>query len=200
MTKVINKTSPKVLGLDVSTKTIGWSLFDIQTKELLELTHISPVPKPKVENKIEELILKGHIFRKKLEDYVGMGITNVVIEEPLLNSNNVYTVGTLMRFNTLVCKEVFDVLNIIPEFISTYNARKFAYPELTNKNEKGKEVLFGGYDKNVDKKNLIWELVAKKEPQINWHYSKNNKLKKENFDQTDAYTAVLGYMKMKNIW
>lgn len=105
-----------------------------------------------------------------------------------------------MRFNTLVCKEVFDVLNIIPEFISTYNARKFAYPELTNKNEKGKEVLFGGYDKNVDKKNLIWELVAKKEPQINWHYSKNNKLKKENFDQTDAYTAVLGYMKMKNIW
>jgi hypothetical protein len=43
-------------------------------------------------------------------------------------------------------------------------------------------------------------LVAKKEPQIVWHYSKNNKLKKENFDQTDAYTAVLGYMKMKNIW
>ena len=66
MTKTINKTSPKVLGLDVSTKTIGWSLFDIQTKELLELTHISPVPKPKVENKIEELILKGHIFGEKI--------------------------------------------------------------------------------------------------------------------------------------
>ena len=29
---------PKVLGLDVSTKTIGWALFDMQTKELLELT------------------------------------------------------------------------------------------------------------------------------------------------------------------
>ena len=59
--------SPKVLGLDVSTRTIGVALFDIQTKELLELTHISPVPKPKVENKIEELILKGRIFRKKLK-------------------------------------------------------------------------------------------------------------------------------------
>ena len=46
------KESPKVLGLDVSTKTIGWALFDIQTKQLLELTHISPVPKPKEENKI----------------------------------------------------------------------------------------------------------------------------------------------------
>jgi RNase H-fold protein (predicted Holliday junction resolvase) len=40
------KESPKVLGLDVSTKTIGCALFDIQTRELLELTHISPVPKP----------------------------------------------------------------------------------------------------------------------------------------------------------
>ena len=33
---------------------LGWALFDMQTSELLELTHISPVPKPKVENKIEE--------------------------------------------------------------------------------------------------------------------------------------------------
>ena len=60
------KESPKVLGLDVSTKTIGWALFDIQSRELLELTHISPVPKPKEENKIKELLLKGEIFRSKL--------------------------------------------------------------------------------------------------------------------------------------
>jgi hypothetical protein len=200
MAKNINKISPKVLGLDVSTKTIGWALFDIQTKELLELTHISPVPKPKVENKIEELILKGHIFRKKLEDYVGMGITSVVIEEPLLNSNNVYTVGTLMRFNTLVCKEVYDVLGIVPEFISTYNSRKFAFPHLVQQNDKGKFVLFGGLPKDTDKKVIIWELVAKREPQILWQYTKNNTLKKENYDQTDAYCAALGLMKMKEIW
>lgn len=196
----IDINSPKVLGLDVSTKTIGIALFDTNSEKLLELTHLSPVPKSEMSSKIEELIIKSNLFKIKLEEYKNIGITKVIIEEPLLTSNNVNTVGVLMRFNTLVCKEVFDVLNIIPEFISTYNARKFAYPELTNKNEKGKEVLFGGYNKNVDKKNLIWELVAKKEPQINWHYSKNNKLKKENFDQTDAYTAVLGYMKMKNIW
>ena len=80
---------PKVLGLDVSTKTIGWALFDMQTKELLELTHVSPVPKPKKENKIEELIEKALIFRAKLERYKDLGITKVVIEEPLLNSNNI---------------------------------------------------------------------------------------------------------------
>ena len=200
MGKSINKNSPKVLGLDVSTRTIGWALFDIQTKELLELTHISPVPKPKVENKIEELIIKSNIFRKKLEDYVGMGITHVVIEEPLLNSNNVYTVGTLMRFNTLVCKEVYDVLGVVPEFVSTYNSRKFAFPQLVQKNDKEKFVLFGGMPKDIDKKVVIWELVAKLEPQIIWSYTKNNTLKKECYDMTDSYACALGYMKMKEIW
>jgi RNase H-fold protein (predicted Holliday junction resolvase) len=200
MTKDIKKDSPKILGLDVSTKTVGVALFDIQSEELLELTHVSPVPKPKVENKIEELILKGKIFRQKLESYVGLGIKYVVIEEPLLNSNNVYTVSTLMRFNTLVCKEVYDVLGVVPEFISTYNSRKFAFPELVQVNDKGKFVLFGGLPKTIDKKNIIWDLVAKREPQITWQYTKNNTLKKENFDQTDAYCAALGYMKMKEIW
>ena len=200
MAKNMRKDSPKVLGLDVSTKTIGWSLFDIQSKELLELTHISPVPKPKVEDKIEELILKSNIFRQKLEEYAGMGIKYVVIEEPLLNSNNVYTVGTLMRFNTLVCKEVYDILGVIQKFISTYNSRKFAFPELVQENDKGKFVLFGGLPKTIDKKNIIWDLVAKKEPQITWQYTRNSTLKKENFDMTDAYACALGYMKMKEIW
>jgi RNase H-fold protein (predicted Holliday junction resolvase) len=200
MKKDVIKNSPKVLGLDVSTKTIGWALFDIESKNLLELTHISPRPKPTVENKIEELILKSDIFRKKLEEYVGLGITTVVIEEPLLNSNNIWTVGTLMRFNTLICKEVYQVLGVVPEFISTYNSRKFAFPHLVQQNNKGKFVLFGAHSKDIDKKVVIWELVAKKEPQIVWGYTKNNTLKKENYDQTDAYCAALGYMKFKEIW
>ena len=134
MAKKISQDSPKVLGLDVSTKTIGWALFDISTKNLLELTHISPTPKPKVEDKIEELILKSHIFKKKLESYVGMGITTVVIEEPLLNSNNIWTVGVLMRYNTLICNQVYEVLGVVPKFISTYNSRKFAFPYLVKEN------------------------------------------------------------------
>lgn len=194
------KESPKVLGLDVSTKTIGCALFDIQTKELLELTHISPVPKPKVEDKIEELILKSEIFKNKLLEYQNMGITKVVIEEPLLNSNNIRTIAVLLRFNTLVTKQIFDTLGLVPVFISTYNSRKFAFPELVRENTKGKRVLFGGYEKGCDKKQIIFDLVAKKEPQIQWLYTRNNTLKKENFDQTDAYACVLGYMRQEGIW
>ena len=194
------KNNPKILGLDVSSKTIGIALFDKVTKQLLELTHVSPIPKPKRDVKIEELIVKSEMFREKLKEYVGLGIDTVVIEEPLLNSNNVYTVQTLLRFNTLICKEVYDILKIVPEFISTYNSRKCAFPHLVQKNPKNKFVLFGSYPKDIDKKLIIWELVAKREPQINCTYTKNNTLKKENFDMSDAYTCVLGYMKDKELW
>lgn len=196
----VQKNSPKVLGLDVSTKTIGVALFDISSQQLLELTHISPLPKPKTDNKIAELINKSGIVRQKLMEYQDLGITKVIIEEPLLNSNNIYTVGTLMRYNTLICKEVFDVLGLVPEFITTYNARKVAFPELVQKNDKGKFVLFGGYPKTVDKKEIIWEQVAKREPQITWLYTRNNTLKKECFDMSDSYTCVLGYMRTNKIW
>ena len=194
------KNTPKVLGLDISTKTIGWSLFDIQTRELLELTHFSPVIKPKQENKIQELLMKVDAFEEKLNGYRNLGITKVVIEEPLLNSNNVWTVGTLLRYNSMISKSIYDILGIVPDYISTYNSRKFAWPELIQKNDKNKFVLFGGLPKYVDKKELIWKQVSEKEPQITWLYTKNNTLKKECFDMADSYTCVLGHMKEMKIW
>ena len=61
------KNTPKVLGLDISTRTIGWALFDIQTQELLELSHISPRPKMEKgeDDKLKELILKSEIMGEK---------------------------------------------------------------------------------------------------------------------------------------
>jgi hypothetical protein len=194
------KNNPKVLGLDVSTRTIGWALFDIKSQELLELTHFSPVIKPKVENKIQELLLKVDAFELKLEGYKNLGITKVVIEEPLLNSNNVWTVGTLLRYNSMITKSIYDILGIVPDYISTYNSRKYAWPDLLQKNDKDKFVLFGGLPKDTDKKEIIWRKVSDKEPQITWHYTKNNTLKKECFDMADSYTCVLGYMKQEKIW
>jgi len=194
------KNAPKVLGLDISTKTIGWSLFDIQTQKLLELTHFSPVIKPKPEDKIEELLKKVDAFEEKLQGYKDLGITKVIIEEPLLNSNNVWTVGTLLRYNSMISKSIYDILGVIPNYISTYNSRKFAWPELVQDNGKGKRVLFGGLPKTIDKKELIWKKVSEAEPQITWLYTRNNTLKKECFDQADAYTCVQGYMRQQGLW
>lgn len=192
----IKKQTPKILGLDVSTKTIGWALFDITGSELLELTHFTPKIKPLPEDKIEVLLKKASAFEKKLMEYKNMGITKIIIEEPLLNSNNRNTVGTLLRYNSMVLKSCYDVFGIVPTFISTYNARKYAFPDLVGLNVKGRNVLFGGYPKDIDKKHVVWEHVNDVCPEVKWLYNRNGNLKKENYDMSDAATAVIGYINM----
>ena len=200
----------RILSLDVSTKTIGMALFEMSDGKLLELTHITPKIKPQPENKLEELFRKVDAFEKLLTRYMDLDIEKVVIEEPLLNSNNVNTVGTLLRFNGMISKVVDDVLGIIPEFISSYDSRANAFPELMSvrthdktgqpykeKDLKSKKpVLFGSYPWDIDKKQIIWDKVADREPHIVWEYDKNMKLKKENFDMTDAYACGLAWLKI----
>lgn len=187
-----------LLGLDVSTKTIGVTLFS-STGQLLELTHISPKTKPIPETKTEELIKKADLFAEFITKYSKMNIKYVVIEEPLLRSNNVNTVGTLLRFNGMVTKICYDILGVTPSYVSTYDARKYAFPELMQPNSSGKSVLFGGYPKDTDKKKIIWQLVANREPGINWLYDKKGGLKKENFDMADSYAVLISFIKQNNI-
>lgn len=188
-----------LLGLDVSTKTIGISLFN-NKGELLELTHISPKAKPEPKTKTEELIKKADLFYDFIQKYKKMNIKHIVIEEPLLRSNNVNTVGTLLRFNGMVTKICYDVIGVVPEYISTYEARKNAFPSLMQPNTSGKLVLFGGLPKDVDKKKIVWDLVSKREPAINWLLDKKGQLKKENFDMSDAYTVMLAFAHQKEIF
>jgi hypothetical protein len=190
------KNKPKILGLDISSKTIGWAIFDINGSTLLEASHFTPKIKPQPEDKIEELIKKADAFKKHLEKYKDYGIVKVIIEEPLLNSNNIFTVGTLIRYNSMILKMCYDVFDVVPRFISTYNARKYAFPDLVRDNGKGKYVLFGGYPKDIDKKHIIWEHVNAVCPEINWIRDKNGKLKKECYDISDSVTCVIGYINM----
>ena len=207
----------RILGLDVSTKTIGISLFEDfgDSGKLQLLTHITPIVKPKPTSNIELLIKKAQIFQFDfLEKYSDINVDRVIIEEPLVRSNNVNTVATLLRFNGMICRSVFEVLNIIPEFISSYDARKYAFPELMDirkVNKKGEPytekefsmknpVLFGGHSYDIDKKSVIWEKVNEREPQIVWLYDKHQRLSKENYDMTDAYACVLGQMHKEGKW
>jgi hypothetical protein len=178
-----------ILGLDVSTKTIGIALFeDLGDNGILRLLHhVTPLVKPKPKNKMQEIFDKAKIFEEEfLMKYKDFGVSRVIIEEPLLRSNNVNTVGTLLRFNGIISRSVYDVLGVIPEYISSYDSRKYAYPELMairthnrrgepyplKQLEKAKPVLFGAYDTEVDKKMVIWEKVSETEPQIVWLFDK----------------------------
>jgi hypothetical protein len=114
----------------------------------------------------------------------------------------------------MISKSCYDTIGVVPEFISSYDARKYAFPQLMDVRRAKKDgtplpekviakntpVLFGGYPFDVDKKAVIWDLVSELEPQILWLFDKHNKLKKENFDMTDAYTCGRAYMQKVGLW
>jgi len=127
-----------LLGLDVSTKTIGVSLFN-NKGQLLQLTHISPKAKPAPESKTEELIMKADMFAKFIEKYGKMNIKHVLIEEPLLRSNNVNTVGTLLRFNGMVTKICYDTLGVVN------NSLAVSLVDLKNSSDDAKHTIFNDF-------------------------------------------------------
>lgn len=204
-----------ILGLDVSTKCIGSTIASIDEKndvKVLEISHL----KLKVPSKIkgtEALFLKSEQLKQKLLDkYINYYITNVIIEEPLISSNNSETAATLMRFNGMISQIVKDVLNVIPEYISSYEARKYGCPSLMSVRKYDKKgniysfkkiihainhnelVLFGSYPFDCAKKYILWNYISEKFPDIKWEYNKKNELKNENFDASDSLMCVLGYV------
>lgn len=204
-----------IMGLDVSTVCIGVSIvvdFGDGKPEILKITHVSP----KVPNKIkgiEALLRRKDIFENEfLTTLTDMGITDVVIEEPLLSSNNSYTVGTLLRFNGMICDSVYRILGVVPQFISSYDARTYSFPELLalrKFNKKGEQlsltqikksikdnhaVLFGSYPYDVDKKVVMMNKVNDMYPNIEWILNTKGEIKKENYDACDALVCVLAYI------
>ena len=69
-------------------------------------------------------MLKVDVWRK-LNSYKDLGITTVVIEEPLLNSNNVWTVGTLLRYNSMISRSIYNILGVVQN-TSPHITRKFS--------------------------------------------------------------------------
>lgn len=202
-----------ILGLDVSTATIGICLMlcEGDNAEIAKLTHITPKISSKIKG-IESLFIKKNIFETEfLHQYENYGITDVVIEEPLLSSNNIYTVATLLRFNGMISDSVYRILGVVPQYISSHDSRKYAFPELVairkfdkkgnpyteNKIKKNKPVLFGEYPWDIDKKQVILDKVSERYPNVEWIYDKNGELKKESFDSSDSVCCVLGFLGME---
>lgn len=221
---ISNEVYPRIiLGLDISTACIGVCVVKddgLNDKpEILYLSHKTP----KIPNKIkgiEALFLRKQIFEDEFVKEIASAynITDVVIEEPLLSSNNVNTVATLLRFNGMISECIYRIIGVVPNFISSYDARLYSFPELVSirkYNKKGEEyplkhikkaieeqkaVLFGSYPFDVDKKtvmmNMVNELYNKGE--ITWILNKKGELKKENFDACDSLICALAYININH--
>ena len=211
-----------ILGLDISTHCIGISIIedkgdgDIPT--IIAITHKQPRIPKKIKG-IEALCLRkfgfNEGFLKNIKEYTDKKITDVVIEEPLVSANNVNTVATLLKFNGMIADAVYNTLGIVPTFISSYDARCFSFPELISLrkyNKRGEEhdikyiidsvkknkiVLFGSYPFDIDKKNIMMNMVNELytgENAVPWDYGKDSELKKENYDACDSLVCTLAYV------
>lgn len=207
-----------IMGLDVSTKTVGVTIAMLDYKDnlkVLEVTHLRPKSPSNVKG-TESLFVKSIMINEGLQKYAKYNITDVIIEEPLIGSNNAETVAVLLRYNGMISQSVYNILGVVPEFISSYEARKYAFPQLmsvrkfkksgetrtiketTKSLEKNELVLFGDYSFDCAKKLILWNLVSELYPQIEWQYDDKGELKDENFDASDSLVCVLGYLsKMK---
>lgn len=219
--EVVEKVYPRyVLGLDVSTACIGVCVLKDNgddKPEILYLSHKTPKIPTKIKG-IEALFLRKQIFEDEFvkEIVTAYSITDVVIEEPLLSSNNANTVATLLRFNGMISETIYRILGIVPNFISSYDARTYSFPQLVSLrkyDKKGKEypldhiksaikkdhiVLFGSYPFDIDKKMVMMNMVDEMYKNIPWVYNAKGELKKENYDACDSLVCALAYININH--
>ena len=218
-----NTIYPRViLGLDISTACIGVCIVKDNgddKPEILYLSHKTPKISRKIKG-IEALFLRKQIFEEEfiIDIASKYNITDVVIEEPLLSSNNVNTVATLLRFNGMISESIYRIIGVVPNFISSYDARMYSFPELVSirkYNKKGEEyslkhiidaikkdniVLFGSYPFDVDKKTVMMNMVNEmyQNNGISWILDKNGELKKENYDACDSLICAIAYININH--
>ena len=210
-----------ILGLDVSTACIGVCIIkdDGSDKpEILYLTHKTPKIPRKI-NGFEALYMKKNVFEEEVLKDIATAytVTDVVIEEPLISSNNANTVATLLRFNGMVAEAVCRILGVIPNFISSHDARLYSFPELAcarRVNMKGNPydirhvrsairkddpVLFGAYPFDADKKTIMMSMVDRMYSNgIEWARKPNGEFRKENYDACDSLVCALAYMNVNH--
>ena len=166
-----------ILGLDVSTSVIGISV--IQKDGALEALEFVNLKKEK------DLFMKALIFANLIDKYKTMGVTDIVIEEPLVmfqqGMSRAQIISKLSMFNGMIQYACYSVFGILPTLIHVSTARKLAWPGLK-------------FPKGSDRKHLIWEQVDKMHPDIEWKFSQRGKREglpaMECYDMADAFTVA----------
>jgi hypothetical protein len=165
------------LGLDISTSTIGVSIFSEEGK-LMSLNY--------VKLKGDTLFEKVDIFISFMEEnnFDKFLIKHLAVEESLKlfkgKFSNADTIQKLTAMNYMVSFWCYKTYDVLPTYYNVQTIRKIAFPELKLP------------QKEANKKHKVWEQVMQLEPQINWIYSKKtHKLTIENYDMADSYACGL---------
>lgn len=193
-----------ILGLDVSTSTVGICLFRTDGK-LMELNHVSPIVKDENITKQDLLLYKCNLVVNFLvENYPPENIVEIILETPLISSQQTDTAAMLNYFGGIVYATLRQFYKEKITYITVDEARRFGLPELVGGKSKS---LFGVFNGRLErktisdyKKMIVLSLVAQRYPAIVWLLNNNMAVDKKNFDRADSIVVVLGEKQRNSLW
>ncbi len=166
----------RVLGFDVSSTTIGYSVidFDSSSMKVVHAGYIKPIKKGSIIERIVDTRDKVQdIINKAKPDYIG--IEDII--QFMQGKSTAKTIIMLTTFNRMIGLCAFDYLKASPELFSVMTIRH--------------GLKLG---KDLPKKEDMPELVAKHLGiTFPYEHNKKGKLKVENYDKADGIAVGLYY-------
>jgi Holliday junction resolvasome RuvABC endonuclease subunit len=171
----------KILGLDISSATVGWSLieYDDKTETLIEYGYIKPPNSTK-----GSLAFRSLGYLKTLKKFLAEKNPDFIAIEAYANKfpkgkSTARTIITLSHFNEVTSMGCIEVLNIDPVSYAVVTVRS-CLSKMSNTKITSKEEAFeytSKYFKNFKKRN-----------------NRAGNLAKECFDEADAIAVCLTYI------
>ena len=162
------ETPEIILGLDVSTSTIGMCGMNME-KELVFLSYVTL-------KKQKDLFEKADAFKEELIKHEGL-ISHVAIEEPLVMYKEGFSraqiLSKLSMFNGMCGLLTKTLYNTTPTLYNVSSARKLAFGDMK-------------FPKGSNRKEIVQSRVAQEYPEVDWPLKRTGRLKDECFDMADA--------------
>lgn len=172
----------KILGLDVSSSTIGWGVItDSNVPILTSYGHIKPLNKKKAESKDQGYTPRLDSAYKEIRELVReLQPTHIVIEEYAkkfsANRSSANTIIVLATFNETVALACYHELNIEPV--------KYSVVEMRSKVSKA-------LDKKLKSKDDVFPFVNEYFENFKPTKTRVGNIKKEHYDEADGIFAAL---------
>jgi Holliday junction resolvasome RuvABC endonuclease subunit len=169
----------KVMGLDISSTTIGICLLSYNDKKII-LDHVSYYRPPKKGNLFERLAVVREYIRGKVDELKPDFVTIEDIVLYMKGKSSATTVTTLAVLNRIIGLTVFDKLNKPPYL---YNAMRIRHAI-----KKGKDL-----PSKQDIPELVADILQVKFPYVK---NRNGDNAKENEDMADAIACGICHIYM----
>lgn len=198
-----NNKPGHILGLDISSSCIGYTILDLDGK-LITASYVKFADGLSKFEKLEE-------FKRSTKFFKDLKITFIAIEEPLVKFMGKFssagTIALLNFFNGMVSAYLYSEFGMEPVYFNVNTARSLVFPKpknkvkIVSKNELNKqensEIEMESFDKKEKGsiKHEIWKKVMEMEPLIKWKYGpRSMKLLDENYDIADSYVIAIAFL------